>query len=166
MRLESACRNGTQICNSNLASGVIAMSDEKYILLIEDNEDDVKLTQMAFERCHVSNKLVVAYNGQEALDFLFGEGQYEGRDISQKPAVILLDLKLPLISGQEVLKQIRLNHRIARLPVVVVSSTTNMQEIEECESLGMNRYFRKPMNFNQYKKIIDEIRRSWLGNNH
>ncbi len=136
--------------------------NEKYILLVEDNEDDVMLTQIAFKKCQVSNNLVVVYDGREALDFLFGQGKYTGRDISQTPAVVLLDLKLPFVSGQEVLKQIRMDTRICRLPVVVLSSTTNMQEIKESELLGINRYYRKPGNFEQFAKIIEDVRDSYL----
>ncbi len=140
------------------------MASDRYVLLVEDNEDDVELTQMAFKRRQISNKIVVVYDGQEALDFLFGEGKYSGRDITQTPAVILLDLKLPFVSGQEVLKQIRLSTKLCRLPVVVLSSTTNMKDIEECEQLGINRYYRKPGNFSEFKKIVEEIRSFWLDN--
>jgi two-component system, response regulator len=135
---------------------------DRYILLVEDNEDDVFLTQRAFQKCQIPNKILVVYDGQEALDFLFGEGKYSGRDITQTPAVVLLDLKLPYVSGQEVLRKIRMDSDICRLPVVVLSSTTNMQEIEECEQMGINRYCRKPGNFNEFKKIIEDIRDSFL----
>jgi two-component system, response regulator len=137
--------------------------NNKYVLLVEDNEDDVALTKVAFKKCGVTNQLVVVWDGQEALDFLFGKGKYADRDISLVPAVVLLDLKLPYVSGQEILKQIRLNQKISRLPVVVLSSTTNMQEIAECERLGINRYYRKPGNFAEFSKIIQEMRHSWLG---
>jgi two-component system, response regulator len=136
--------------------------DEKYVLLVEDNEDDVALTNVAFRKCHIPNRIVVVNDGQEALDFLMGQGQYSVRDTSQVPAVVILDLKLPCISGLEVLKQIRLTHKISRLPVVVLSSSVNQQEIDECERLGINRYYRKPGNFGEFTKIIEEIRYSWL----
>jgi two-component system response regulator len=132
------------------------------VLLVEDNEDDVVLTQLAFEKCLVPNKIVVVYDGQEALDYLFGQGKYTDRDINQQPAVVLLDLKLPYISGIDVLKEIRLSEKIYRLPVIILSSTTNMQDIEKCEKLGINRYYRKPGNFNEFKKIIEDIRESYL----
>jgi two-component system, response regulator len=136
--------------------------NEKYVLLVEDNEDDVALTQIAFRRSQVPNELVVVTDGQEALDFLFGQGQYAGRDTSQTPAVVLLDLKLPCVSGQEVLRQIRMDEKISRLPVVVLSSTTNMEEIKECEQLGISRYYRKPGNFEEFAKIIQDIRISFM----
>ena len=135
---------------------------EKYVLLVEDNDDDVVLTQLAFEKCQVPNKMVVVYDGQEALDFLFGQGKYADRDISQTPAVVLLDLKLPYVSGLDVLKQIRMTTNISRLPVVVLSSTVNREEIDACEKVGINRYFRKPGNFEQFKLIVEEIRSSFL----
>lgn len=136
--------------------------NEKYVLLVEDNEDDVALTQIAFRRSQVPNKLMVVTDGHEALDFLFGKGDYAGRDTSQSPAVILLDLKLPCVSGQEVLRQIRMDEKINRLPVVVLSSTTNMEEIKDCEKLGINGYYRKPGDFEEFKKIIEDIRDSFL----
>ena len=136
--------------------------NEKYVLLVEDNEDDVALTQIAFRRSQVPNKLMVVTDGHEALDFLFGKGDYAGRDTSQSPAVILLDLKLPCVSGQEVLRQIRMDEKISRLPVVVLSSTTNMEEIKDCEKLGINGYYRKPGDFEEFKKIIEDIRDSFL----
>jgi CheY-like chemotaxis protein len=135
---------------------------EKYVLLIEDNPEDAALTQLAFRQSRIANPLIVVYDGQEALDFLFGNGRYAGRDISQLPAVILLDLKLAGISGLEVLKQVRLDLNTSRIPVVVLSSTVNQREIEDCYNLGINRYFRKPGNYEQFKKIIQEIRNSWL----
>lgn len=135
---------------------------EKFVLLVEDSIDDVALTKAAFKNCEVANNIVVVYNGQEALDYLCGEGKYAGRDITQTPAVVLLDLNLPLINGLEVLKQIRLNPDISRLPVVILSSSVSRQEIDQCERLGINRYYRKPGNFNEFKKIIQEIHFSWL----
>ncbi len=138
------------------------MSD-KYVLLVEDNEDDVTLTRTAFKKCGVNNKLEVVHDGREALDFLFSQGKYASRNGAQLPAVMILDLKLPYVSGLDVLKQVRLNIKTSRLPVVVLSSSVNQQEINECEKLGINRYFRKPGNFARFQQIIDEICYSWLG---
>jgi CheY-like chemotaxis protein len=135
---------------------------EKYVLLVEDNPDDVELTQIAFRRCKIPNKLVVVWDGREALDFLFGKGKYADRDKNQMPAVVLLDLKLPYVSGLEVLKGIRMNQNINRLPVVVLSSSVNQQEIDECERLGINRYYKKPGSFADFTKIIEDIRCSYL----
>ncbi len=136
---------------------------EKFVLLIEDNPDDVNLTQIAFNKCRISNELIVVQDGQEALDFLFGEGKYASRDISQLPAVVLLDLKLPFVSGMEVLKKIRLaGGGICRLPVVILTSSVNRQDIEECERMGINRYCRKPDNFTAYQRIIEDIKVSFL----
>ncbi len=138
------------------------MNAGQYILMIEDNPDDAQLTLMAFARSRLPIRLVVVPNGEEALDFLWGQGKYAGRDVNDKPTVILLDLKLPLMSGQEVLKEIRQDYRISHIPVVVVSSTANMQQLEECENFSFDRYFRKPSTSAQFRKIITEIRRSWL----
>ena len=139
------------------------MMNEKFVLLVEDNSDDVDLTQIAFKRCQITNELIVVGDGLEALDFLFGEGKYAGRDTSELPSVMLLDLKLPFVSGVEVLKRVRMAEgKISRLPVVVLSSTSNMQEIEECERLGINRYCKKPDNFTAFQKTIEDIRGSYL----
>jgi len=136
---------------------------EKFVLLVEDNADDISLTQIAFQKCQIANELIVVEDGQEALDFLFGEGKYAGRDTSQLPAVMLLDLKLPFVSGVEVLRRIRMaDGAICRLPVVVLSSTSNLQEIQECEVLGINRYCKKPDNFTAFQKTIADIRDSFL----
>jgi two-component system, response regulator len=136
---------------------------EKFVLLVEDNEDDVVLTQTAFKRCNIPNELIVVEDGQEALDFLFGEGKYAGRDTSQLPAVMILDLKLPYVSGVDVLKRIRMGGEgIYRLPVVVLSSSINQQELDECERMGINRYCRKPDSFAEFEKIIEGIRDSFL----
>jgi two-component system, response regulator len=138
------------------------VTEEKYILLVEDNPNDVELTQIAFKRCQVPSKLEVVYDGQEALDFLFGQGKYAGRDTSNTPAVIILDLKLPFVSGLEVLRQVRMNTETCRIPVVVLSSSTNQNEINACFDIGINRYCRKPDKFEQFANIIDEIRNTWL----
>ncbi len=136
---------------------------KKFVLLVEDNPDDIDLTKIAFKKCKIPNELVVVEDGQQALDYLFGEGQYAGRDTAQTPAVVILDLKLPYVSGVEVLKRIRLGGEgISRLPVVVLSSSINREEIEECERMGINRYCRKPDSFTAFQKIIEDIRESFL----
>lgn len=136
--------------------------NEKYVLLVEDEEDDVNFTKIAFEKCRIPHKLVVVWNGQEALDFLFGQGQYAGRDTSQTPIAILLDLKLPYVSGLEVLKQIRLNQATQWIPVIILTSSTSVQELDECERSGANRYYHKPGSFTEFKKIMEEIKHAWL----
>jgi two-component system, response regulator len=137
--------------------------NDKFVLLVEDNQDDVDLTRIAFKKCQIPDELIVVEDGQEALDFLFGEGQYAGRDTSQLPAVVLLDLKLPYVSGVEVLRRVRMaDGKICRLPIVVLSSSVNQQEINECERMGINRYCRKPDNFAAFQRIIEDIRDSFL----
>ncbi len=101
----------------------------KTMLLVEDNPSDIGLTQRAFSKSHIVNELVVVEDGQEALDYLFGEGAYEGRDGQQLPALVLLDLKLPKVDGFEVLKRIRSDPRTRRLPVVMLTTSSEEQDI-------------------------------------
>jgi two-component system, response regulator len=136
---------------------------EKFVLLVEDNPDDAEITRIAFKRCKISNELAVVGDGQEALDFLFGEGQYAGRDTSQLPAVMILDLKLPYINGVEVLTRIRIeSNPICRLNVVVLTSSLNQEDRDKCERMGIFRYYRKPDSITAFQKIIEEIRDSFL----
>lgn len=137
------------------------MSD-KYVLLVEDNTDDVALTRVAFKKCRISQKLVVAMDGEEALDFIFSRGKYAYRENGLQPAAILLDLKLPYISGLEVLKKIRTEPKTSSIPVVVLSSSIDEKEIQESFALGATRYFRKPVNFDQFMELIQQVKTSWL----
>jgi CheY-like chemotaxis protein len=132
------------------------------ILLVEDNPSDIDLTIRAFEREHITNDLVVADDGQEALDYLFGTGKYSGRDISQLPALILLDLKLPIISGLEVLRLIRENKLTRRLPVVILTSSKEEQDLAASYDLGVNSYIRKPVDFKQFAEAIKHLGLYWL----
>jgi two-component system, response regulator len=137
--------------------------NEKFVLLVEDNEDDVVLTQSAFKKCGISHKLEVVNDGQDALDFLFGEGKYVGRDTSRLPAVMILDLKLPYVSGVEVLRRVRMESTpLCRLNVVLLTSSLDQQEIDKCEKMGIFRYYRKPDNFPAFQKLIEEIRGAFL----
>ncbi len=125
------------------------------ILLVEDNPDDMELTLHAFRKHKLSNQIRVARDGQEALDFIFAKGVYENRDIKEHPKVILLDLKLPKISGMEVLRQIRNDERTKTIPVVVLTSSKEDQDIIESYQLGVNSYIVKPVDF---EKFIDAAR--------
>ncbi len=134
----------------------------KIILLIEDNPSDIGLTQRAFARSRVANELVVAQNGQEALDYLFGTGAYAGRDVSVLPELVLLDLKLPLVDGHEVLRRIRSDQRTRRVPVVVLTTSKEEQDIAQSYDLGANSYIRKPVDFTQFAASVKQLGLYWL----
>lgn len=134
----------------------------KIILLVEDNPSDIELTKRAFEREHIGNELVVAEDGKEALDYLFGKGAYEGRDLSSQPFLVLLDLKLPLVDGKEVLRQIRANESTRRLPVVILTSSREELDIAQSYDLGVNSYIRKPVDFMQFSEAVRQLGLYWL----
>ena len=135
---------------------------EKMILLVEDNAADVTLTIRAIKRANIANEMVVARDGAEALDYLFGTGQYSGRDINQLPVVVLLDLKLPKIDGIEVLKQIRANPVTQLLPVVVLTSSKEESDVTTCYKYNCNSYVRKPVDFNQFAEAVKQLGLYWL----
>ena len=135
---------------------------EKMILLVEDNSADVTLTIRAIKRANIANEMVVARDGAEALDYLFGTGQYRGRDITQLPVVVLLDLKLPKIDGIEVLKQIRANPVTQLLPVVVLTSSKEESDVTTCYKYNCNSYVRKPVDFNQFAEAVKQLGLYWL----
>ena len=134
----------------------------KTILLVEDNLDDVELTLRALKKNNIKNEIVVAYDGAEALDFLFGTGKYSGRDLSSMPTIILLDLKLPKIDGLEVLQRIRANERTKFLPVVILTSSKEEQDVLNGYSFGVNSYIRKPVDFNQFAEAVSRLGMYWL----
>jgi CheY-like chemotaxis protein len=134
----------------------------KIILLVEDNPDDEALAIRALKRNHISNEIVVAHDGVEALDFLFGTGIHIGRDISIQPTVILLDLKLPRIDGIEVLRRLREDDRTKLVPVVVLTTSSEEQDMLDSYSLGCNSYIRKPVDFIQFSEAIRQLGMYWL----
>ena len=137
------------------------MSRDKVILLVEDNDDDVELTTMAFAKAKVSNPVIVARDGIEALDYLFGEGQHAGRDTADQPVVVLLDLKLPRLGGLEVLKRIREDPRTKRTPVVVLTTSTEQQDVLAAGDLHANSYVRKPVDFDSFVSASRQIGLYW-----
>jgi two-component system, response regulator len=138
------------------------MNSKKTILLVEDNPDDVTLTLRAFEKNNILNEVVVAKDGEEALDYLFGTGSYAGREVKDLPVVILLDLKLPKVDGLEVLKQIRLNQYTRLLPVVILTSSNHEKDLISSYELGANSYVRKPVSFDQFIKAVKHLGLYWL----
>jgi two-component system, response regulator len=132
------------------------------ILLVEDNEDDELLTLRALTRNNIKNDVVVARNGADALDFLFGTGAHAGRDLSVMPEVTLLDLKLPKVSGLEVLRALRANELTKLLPVVVLTSSLEEQDLIRSYGLGANSYVRKPVDFNQFTEAVRHLGLYWL----
>lgn len=134
----------------------------KTILLVEDNPDDEALAIRALKRHHVGNEVVVAHDGVEALDYLFGTGIYADRDINLKPTVVLLDLKLPRLDGIEVLRRIRTDERTKLLPVVVLTTSSEEQDMLDSYSLGCNSYIRKPVDFLQFSEAIRQLGMYWL----
>lgn len=137
-------------------------TNSKTILLVEDNPDDEALAIRALKRNHISNEIIVAHDGVEALDYLFGTGVYGGRDISVKPTVILLDLKLPRIDGIEVLRRLREDERTKLLPVVILTTSSEEQDMLNSYSLGCNSYIRKPVNFIEFTEAIRQLGMYWL----
>jgi two-component system, response regulator len=138
------------------------MSQNGTILLIEDNPSDVDLTRRALEKARIANHLVVAEDGQEALEYLLATGKHAGRDAADLPAVALLDLKLPKIGGLEVLRRIRTEPRTRRLPVVVLTSSQEEQDLASSYDLGANSYIRKPIDFVQFARAIEHLGLYWL----
>jgi len=132
------------------------------ILLVEDNPDDVELTLRAFKNGNIRNEVVVARDGAEALDYLFGTGTYAGRDADIMPAVILLDLRLPKIDGLEVLRRMRGDERTKLLPVVILTSSKEERDLLNGYKLGANSYIRKPVDFVQFSEAIRQLGLYWL----
>jgi two-component system response regulator len=135
---------------------------EKMILLVEDNPDDEALTLRALKKGNIVNHVVVAHDGVEALDFLFGTGIHEGRDTHVMPQLVLLDLKLPKIDGIEVLKQVRADPRTQLLPVVILTSSKEEQDIIKGYGSGANSYIRKPVDFTQFAEAVRQLKLYWL----
>jgi two-component system response regulator len=134
----------------------------RVILLVEDNPDDEMLTLRAFKKNNIANEVIIARDGAEALEYLFGTGQYEKRDLSIMPAVILLDLKLPKVDGLEVLRRLRANDRTRRLPVVIVTSSKEERDIVSSYDMGANSYIHKPVDFDRFIQAVGQLGLYWL----
>jgi two-component system response regulator len=135
---------------------------ERFILLVEDNLDDQLLMRRALERNRIKNEVVVVRDGVEALDFLFATGPYQGRPTDELPQVVILDLKLPRVDGLEVLRRVRADDRTRLLPVVVLTSSKEEEDVARSYALGANSYVRKPVDFTQFTEAIRTLGLFWL----
>ena len=136
--------------------------NDKSILLVEDNPSDVELTKRAFKKSSVVNNLIVGNDGQEAIDYFFGTGQFEGRDTSIQPTVILLDIKLPKIDGITVLRRLKSDELTRKIPVVVLTTSSEDSDLEACYELGVNSYIRKPVDFIQFADVVSLLGFYWM----
>lgn len=134
----------------------------KTILLVEDDRDDEELTLRALRRSNIMNEVIVAHDGEEAVELLFGPGKFLDREVDLLPAVVLLDLKLPKVSGIEVLRRIRGDSRTRRLPVVVLTSSREEQDRDEVYDLGANSYICKPVDFEKFTQAIGHLGMYWV----
>lgn len=138
------------------------MTTKRPILLVEDNASDVELAKRALKKANILNPLVVAEDGQEALDYLFCNGQYSERDAGQMPVLVLLDINLPRVSGLEVLERVRSDERTKRLLVVILTSSKEEHDVATGYDLGVNSYIRKPVDFHQFAEAIQQLGLYWL----
>jgi two-component system, response regulator len=138
------------------------LTTEKVILLVEDNEDDIKLAQRALKKSNILNEVVVLRDGSEALEYLFRTGRYAGRPDGPVPSVVLLDLKLPKVNGLEVLQKLRSDERTKLLPVVILTSSKEEQDMVTGYKLGANSYIRKPVDFGQFAEAVQQLGLYWL----
>ena len=136
--------------------------DQTTILLIEDNPDDVELTLHAFQKNNMANEVVVASDGAESLDYLFGTGKYAGRDADEPPALILLDLQLPKLGGLEVLRKVREDERTKRIPVVIMTNSDEEEDIVNGYNGGANSYLRKPVDFTEFMNAVNQLEMYWM----
>jgi len=135
---------------------------DKMILLVEDNRDDEALTLRALRKNRITNEVVVVRDGAEALEYLLGTGRYEGRDTTVMPDLILLDLKLPKVDGLEVLRRLRADQGTRSLPVVILTSSTEEQDVLKGYGLGANSYIRKPVDFDEFTEAARQLGVYWL----
>jgi len=143
------------------------MNDQNIeVLIVEDNPDDLDMTLRALSKAHLANRIKVARDGAEALDFIFGTSPHNGCNANGVPKVILLDLKLPKIDGLEVLRRVKADARTKAIPVVVLTSSKEQPDVAECYNLGVNSYIVKPVNFERFASTVAELGMYWLLLNH
>jgi two-component system response regulator len=135
---------------------------EMEILLVEDNPHDAELTMRALKKNNLANKIIHLKDGAEALDFIFAEGAFLGRDTSRKPRAILLDLKMPKVNGIEVLKRVKSVESTRSIPIIVLTSSNEDPDVDECYALGVNSYIVKPVGFEDFVRAIGELGLYWL----
>jgi two-component system response regulator len=136
--------------------------NEVEILLVEDNPEDAELTLRALRKHNLANKVKVIPDGAEAMDYIFAEGEYADREMSHRPKVIFLDLKLPKVSGNEILKRIKSDERTKQIPVVVLTSSREEKDLEECYANGANSFIVKPVDFDKFFKSVVELGLYWM----
>lgn len=135
---------------------------EKTILVVEDNPDHLELTLLTLQENGIRNQIAVAHDGVEALDYLFGEGKHAGRDVTQQPEVVLLDLKLPKLTGLEVLQRMRADPRTQFVPVVMLTSSSEEEDIIASYRNGANSFVRKPVDFGEFTDKLRQVKVYWL----
>ncbi len=138
------------------------MSESGSILLVEDSADDIELAMLAFERHGIAGRVAVALDGEEALDFLRGRGRFADRVGERHPRMILLDLKMPLVNGLELLREIKADQRMRKIPVVAMTSSRDERDVETAYDLGVNGYVAKPADFNEFVELVGLLKRYWL----
>ncbi|MBU8892334.1 MAG: response regulator [Bacteroidales bacterium] len=136
--------------------------DNKRILLVEDNPDDIELVLLAFQSGNIANEIDIVKDGEEALDYLFCKEKYKDRHCDEVPALVLLDLNLPKVSGLEVLKEIRANKKTSLLPVVIFTSSNQEKDITESYKLGANSFIQKPVDYIKFQSAIQQLGLYWL----
>src|SRR5665213_2996201 len=136
------------------------------IILLEDNPDDAEMTIRALRKNNIANKIIHLKDGALGLDFIFGEGEYKGRNLENKPKVILLDLKMPKVDGIEVLVKLKSNEQTKTIPVVVLTSSKEDPDVKKCYALGVNSYIVKPVGFENFTKAIGDLGMYWMLLNH
>jgi CheY-like chemotaxis protein len=138
------------------------MTNKNFILLVEDNQDDIDLILRSLKKGNIANDVIVARDGVAALDFLFGSGEYAERDVSMLPTVILLDIKMPRMDGIQVLERIRADERTEQLPVVLLTSSNEEQDLVKGYHFGANSYVRKPVDFGEFSEVVRQLGLYWL----
>ncbi len=136
--------------------------EQKNILLVEDNTDDIELARRAFQKVNLNDNMIVTRDGAETLEYFKGKGKYQGRNINDLPQIILLDLKMPKINGHEVLKYVRENQETRYIPVIILSSSQDKKDIMRSYELGANSYIVKPIDFLKFSEVVQQIVIYWL----